>query len=91
VNDSDEFTTVTGLPASMEDVIRLGAAYRLVPFLDSPHLSGLTAEADLSSNMRPVGAAATLGKTLLQLYRIRLEEETGKQQSIYPVRSHYTL
>jgi hypothetical protein len=41
--------------------------------------------------MRPVGAAATLGKTLLQLYRIRLEEETGKQQSIYPVRSHYTL
>lgn len=91
VNDSDEFTTVTGLPASCEDVIRLGAAYRLVPFLDSPHLSGFTAEADFSSNMRPLGGAATLGKTLLQLYRIRLEEETDKQQSLYPVRSHYTL
>lgn len=89
--DADVFTTVTGLPASMEDVIRLGAAYRLVPFLDSPHLSGLTAEADFSSNMRPVGGAATLGKTLLQLYRIRLEEETDKQQAMYPVRSHYTL
>jgi len=90
VNDTDDFATVTGLPASCEDLIRLGAAYRLVPFLDSPHLTGNTAEADFSSNMRPVGAAGQLGKQLLQMYRLRLEEETNKQQSLYPIRAHFT-
>jgi hypothetical protein len=89
-NDVDEFATVTGLPASCEDLVRLGAAYRLVPFLDSPHLAGNTAEADFSSNMRPVGSAGTLGKQLLQMYRIRLEEEALKQDALFPVRSHYT-
>lgn len=88
--DSDVFTTVTGLPASTEDVIRLGAAMRLVPFLDSPHLSGMSAEADFSANMRPVGGAAQLGRFLMQQYQIRLQEEAAKQDSLYPHRSHYT-
>ena len=34
VNDSDVFNTVTGLPNSCEDLVRFGAAYRLVPFFD---------------------------------------------------------
>jgi hypothetical protein len=87
---SDDFTTVTGLPASSEDVIRLGAAYRMVPFFDSPHLSGMSAEADFAANQRPVGASAQLGRFLLQQYQVRLTEEARRLQSIYPVRSHYT-
>lgn len=89
-NSGDEFTSVTGLPSSSEDVIRLGAAYRMVPFFDSPHLSGLSAEADFAANMRPVGGAATLGRYLLQLYQVRLQEEAKRLQSIWPVRTHYT-
>lgn len=88
--DADVFTTVTGLPASMEDVVRLGAAIRLVPFLDSPHLSGMSAEADFSANMRPVGGSAQLGRFLMQQYQIRLQEEAAKQDAYYPHRSHYT-
>lgn len=88
--DADVFTTVTGLPASAEDVIRLGAAMRLVPFLDSPHLQGFSAEADFSANMRPVGGAAQLGRFLMQQYQIRLQEEANKQDNLYPHRSHYT-
>jgi hypothetical protein len=87
---SDDFTDVTGLPASSEDVIRLGAAYRMVPFFDSPHLSGMSAEADFAANQRPVGASAQLGRFLLQQYQVRLTEEARRLQSIYPVRSHYT-
>lgn len=87
---SDDFTTVTGLPASSEDVIRLGAAYRMVPFFDSPHLSGMSAEADFAANQRPVGASAQLGRFLLQQYQVRLTEEARRLQSIYPVRSHYS-
>lgn len=89
-NDSDDFVSVTGLPASTEDVVRLGAAYRLVPFFDAPHLSGQSAEADFSSNMRPVGGSSQLGRYMLQMYQVRLQEEVKRLQDLYPVRSHYT-
>lgn len=90
VNPSDDFATVTGLQASAEDVIRLGASYRLVPFFDSPHLSGMSAEADFAANLRPVGGASTLSKYMLQMYQVRLAEETRRLQDVFPVRSHYT-
>jgi len=90
VNPSDDFVSVTGLPASSEDVIRLGAAYRMVPFLDSPHLAGMSAEADFAANMRPVGGASQLGKYMFQLYSTRLGEETRRLQELYPPRTHYT-
>lgn len=82
--------SATGLPPSCEDLIRIGAAYRLVPFFDSAHLAGQSAEADFSANNRPIGGASQLGKYLLQLYQIRLAEETKKLQTLFPVRSHYT-
>lgn len=87
---TDDFVTTTGLPASCEDVIRLGASYRMVPFFDAPHLSGMSAEADFAANQRPVGGASQLGKYLLQVYQVRLAEETKRLQSLYPARSHYT-
>jgi hypothetical protein len=90
VNDADEFTTVTGLPRSCEDLIRLGASYRLVPFFDSPHLSGSSAEADFSSQQRGIGSSAQLSRFLLQMYQVRLQEEQKGLQTLYPVRSYYT-
>lgn len=90
VNAADDFATVTGLPESCVDLVRLGAATRLIPFLDSPHLSGMSAESDFSSNMRPVGGAAQTARFLMQQYQIRLQEEAIKQQTLFPVRSHYT-
>lgn len=89
-NDNDEFSTVTGLPASAEDLVRLGAAYRMVPFFDSPHLSGMSAEADFAANQRPIGGASQLGKYLLQMYQVRLAEEQRRLQQQFPVRTHYT-
>lgn len=88
--DGDDFVSVTGLPVSTEDVIRLGAAYRMVPFFDSPHLSGMSAEADFASANRPVGASAQLGRFLLQQYQVRLTEEARRLQDLFPVRSHYS-
>ena len=34
-NNSDDYATVTGLPESSRDVITLGAAYRLLSYLDT--------------------------------------------------------
>jgi hypothetical protein len=87
---ANDFVTTTGLPSSCIDVIRLGAAYRMVPFFDSPHLSGMSAEADFSASQRPIGASAQLGRYLLQQYQVRLTEETRRLQTLYPARSHYT-
>ena len=88
--EANEFSTTTGLPSTCEDVARLGAALRLIPFLDSPHLSGFSAEADFSSNMRQVGAAAQLSRFLMQQYQMRLQEEANRQDAYFPVRAHYT-
>lgn len=88
LSDGDDFT-VSGLPASAEDLVRLGAAYRLVPYLETPLVSGLSAAADLAANMRPIGAGERLGKYLLGLYRTRLEEERRQQQAENPIRAHY--
>ena len=90
VNPSDEFTTVTGLPRSCEDLIRLGASFRLVPFFDSPHLSGSSAEADFAGQQRGIGSSAQLSRYLLQMYQLRLAEEQKGLQSVFPVRSYYT-
>ena len=90
VNDSDQFSTVTGLPSSCEDLIRFGAAYRLTPYFDSAHLSGQSAEADYSGQPRNQNNAASLSRFLLQMYQVRLAEEQGSLQRIYPNRSYYT-
>lgn len=91
VNGTDDFKTVTGLPASCEDVIRLGAGYRLVTWLDTPHLTGSSAEADFAVNMRPVGGAVNNAKSLLQQYQLRLNAEAARLTDQYPVRLHYTF
>jgi hypothetical protein len=90
VNDSDSFSTVTGLPSSAEDLIRFGAAYRLTPYFDSAHLSGQSAEADYSGQPRNQNNAASLSRFLLQMYQVRLAEETRGLQNLFPVRSYFT-
>jgi hypothetical protein len=90
VNDSDVFTTVTGLPSSCEDLIRFGAAYRLVPFFDAARLSGQSAESDFGGANRQPSGASQLSRFLLQMYQVRLAEETKGLQTLFPTRSHYT-
>ncbi len=77
--DADVFTTVTGLPASSEDVIRTGATMRLLPYVDVPHLSGASAESAYAANSRPQMAGIQMGKFLMQTYQIRLAEEAKRR------------
>ena len=88
--ESDVFATVTGLPSSCEDLIRFGAAYRLVPFFDSARLSGQSAESDFGGANRQPSGASQLSRFLLQMYQVRLAEETKGLQTLFPTRSHYT-
>lgn len=90
VGAADEFTTVTGLPISCEDLVRLGAAHRMVAYLDTPHISGLSAEADFAANQRPVGSGAQLAKFMLQNFQLRVQQEADKLNQLYPARVRYS-
>jgi hypothetical protein len=89
IDVGDDFTD-SGLPPSCEDVIRLGAQYRLIPMVQNPQLSGMSAEADFAAQQRPVGSSVTVGRYILQMYQVRLAEESRRQRSLFNDRSHYT-
>lgn len=87
--ESDLFAT-TGLPASSEDVVRLGAMWRLSAFMDTPRIAGQSAEAAFAGQQHPVGSAANVSKFFLQQYQLRLQEEAARLNSQNPVRVHFT-
>ncbi len=81
--DTDEFATTTGLPASAEDVIRLGAMWRLVSTIDPGKVIAVTPSADVvDAPVRP-GDSTSVARYLYQLFNVRLAEEKAKQQDNY--------
>jgi hypothetical protein len=89
-NNSDDFADVTGLPASCQDVVTLGAAYKLLSFVDSGRISLTSAESDLADSKIPSGAGANNSRYIYALYQQRLNEEALKLQDKFPIRLHYT-
>lgn len=89
-NSTDDFAVVTGLPESSRDVVTLGAAYRLLSYLDTGRINLTSAAADNADNKLPSTAGATASKYVFALYQQRLQEESTKLQDRFPIRSHYT-
>ena len=89
-NNSDVYETVTGLPASSKDVAVLGAAYRLLTYLDPARASQISPQADEIDARRAFGSANSAARQLFALYTQRLSEEVQAQQGKYPTRVHYT-
>ncbi len=88
--NSQVYTTQTGLPESTRDVVILGAAYRLLAFLDPARAAQVSPQADETDSKRPYGASQTATKQLYALYSQRLAEETKAQQQNYPPKVHYS-
>jgi len=89
-NLGDNFATVTGLPESSRDVVTLGAAYRLLSYIDTGRINLSSAEADLADTKLPSSAGASASKYIFALYQQRLTEESIKLQDRFPIRVHYT-
>ena len=89
-NSSDDFAAVTGLPESSRDVVTLGAAYRLLSYVDTGRINLSSAEADLADTKLPSTAGASASKYVFALYQQRLQEESTKLQDRFPIRIHYT-
>ena len=88
--NAQDFSTQTGLPNSCKDVIVLGASYRLLTYLDPARAAQVSPQADETDSKRPYGASQTATKQLYALYTQRLNEETQRQQNLYPIRVHYS-
>ena len=88
--NAQDFSTQTGLPESCKDVIILGASYRLLTYLDPARAGQVSPQADETDSKRPYGASQTATKQLYALYTQRLNEETKRQQTLYPIRVHYS-
>lgn len=87
---TDDFTAVTGLPASCRDVVVYGAAYRLLSFIDPGRINLTSAEADLADSKVPGAAGSSNSRYIYALYQQRLQDESLKLSDKYPVRLHYT-
>ena len=88
--NAQDYATQTGLPESTRDVVILGAAYRLLSFLDPARAAQVSPQADETDSKRPYGASQTATKQLYALYSQRLAEETKAQQQTYPPKVHYS-
>ena len=90
LTNAQVFETVSGLPSSCKDVIVLGASYRLLTYLDPARAGQVSPQADETDSKRPYGASQSATKQLYALYTQRLNEETQRQQTLYPIRVHYS-
>jgi len=90
LTNAQVFETISGLPSSCKDVIVLGASYRLLTYLDPARAGQVSPQADETDSKRPYGASQTATKQLYALYTQRLNEETQRQQTLYPIRVHYS-
>jgi hypothetical protein len=89
-SNSDDFSDVTGLPESCRDVITLGAAYRLLSYIDPGRINLTSAEADLADSKVPGAAGANSSRYIFALYQQRLQDESLKLSDKYPIRIHYS-
>jgi len=88
--NSDDFADVTGLPESCRDVITLGAAYRLLSYIDPGRINLTSAEADFADSKVPGAAGANSSRYIFALYQQRLQDESLKLSDKYPIRIHYS-
>ena len=89
ITDNQDLT-VSGLPASCEDVVRLGAMYRLVSTVDPGKVVTTSVSADIIDQPVATGASTNAAKYLLALYSSRLAEEIAKQQANFLNTIQYT-
>lgn len=86
---SQDFETVTGLPERVSDLIRLGVATRMAPFIDVARLPFVSAEARADESRSPQGGAAA-GRLLYSMFQDRLEREVQVLHREHPIRLHFT-
>ena len=89
-SSTDDFADVSGLPETAYDVVTLGAAYKLLSYLDAGRINLTSAEADFADSKIPSTAGAGASRYVFALFQQRLNEEALKLADKYPIRLHYS-
>ena len=89
-NSTDDFADVTGLPDSSYDVVTLGAAYKLLSYIDAGRINLSSAEADFADSKIPSTAGTGASRYVFALFQQRLNDEALKLADRFPIRLHYT-
>lgn len=87
---TQDFETVTSLDDRVADLIRLGVATRMAPFIDVARLPFVAAEARADGEGRPGGGGASAGRLLYSMFQDRLEREVEVLHREHPIRTHFT-
>lgn len=90
VNDSDDYTTVTGLPTTSADVVLYGACMKLEPVLETMRELINTVEESERSAFTQIGQVSKVSTYYGQLFAQRLQVESRKQQDIYQTPTHFS-
>lgn len=87
---TQDFTTVTGLDARCADLVQLGVAARLAPYIDVAKLPFASAVARDAGDAKGPGSSATTVRLLTSLFRQRVEQESAVLAKEHPIRVHRT-
>lgn len=85
-----DFQAVTGLPERCADLLTLGVAYRMAPYIDVGRLSFLSASAREDGTNRRSGDASTVARLLASIFKARLDAEALVLAREHPIRVHAT-
>lgn len=87
--DADaDFAAVTGLDDRVADLVALGVAYRLAPFIDLSRMVVAGAEARADAQAKPAGQGAALSRLLLAEFTARVQQEQMVLHKENPIRTH---
>jgi hypothetical protein len=70
-----DFADTTGLDSRVADLVALGVAYRLAPYIDLARSTAAGAEARADAQAKPIGQASTVARLLASEFAARLEQE----------------
>jgi len=86
---SQDFVTVTGLDERLVDLIEIGVAARMAPFIDVGKLPFLSASARTADETRGPGQSLSATKLLYSLFQQRVEQEQAVLAKEHPIKIHH--
>lgn len=89
--ETDDYATVTGLPASAADVLSLGVVARMVPALDISRAQLTSVEQSDRSRVVPPNQGINASKYLMAEFQQRLANEAQALRMQYPARLRRTF
>jgi len=86
---TQDFATVTGLDERLVDLIEIGVAARMAPFIDVGKLPFLSASARTADETRGPGQSLSATRLLYSLFQQRVEQEQAVLAKEHPIKIHH--